>query len=297
MAIAGWAFVATVLVEPIFLRFLVRRRILAVPNERTSHDQVTPRGGGFVVVAAFVVVVGVLSKPTPGLWTTLLSVSLFGLLGGLDDVFVLTAKFRLVGQIVLAGLTAVLLASELLETAWSSIGFVVFGVLWIIFFVNAFNFMDGINGISIAQTAGFSISLLLLQRMRGISVGAFGAGLFGAVLGFAPFNFRNRGRALVFLGDSGSYGLGAALSVIPLIVLAQVGPIGLIAFAPLALYGADVLWTLLSRFRRGERLMEAHRSHLYQRLTAPPKDLSHVTVSLLLLVGSTFLGLVPLMFL
>src|ERR1017187_7183017 len=135
--------------------------------------------------------------------------------------------------------------------------------IWIAGFVNAFNFMDGVNGISGAHAAlgGAAYACLGVWRPDLFLVAGGGALAAGA-LAFLPWNAV---RARVFLGDVGSYGLGAALAV--LAACAVMGGIPVeAAVGPHALYLADTAWTLQRRIRSGERFFEAHRTHTYQQL-------------------------------
>jgi len=135
--------------------------------------------------------------------------------------------------------------------------------LWLISFVNAFNFMDGINGISGTHALIGGAFYALLGAWRGdVLVLAMGAAIAASGLGFLPWN---AGRARIFLGDVGSYGLGAGLALLAVYSLIH-GIAPEAALAPLALYLADTGWTLLGRIRSGENWLEPHRQHAYQRL-------------------------------
>jgi UDP-N-acetylmuramyl pentapeptide phosphotransferase/UDP-N-acetylglucosamine-1-phosphate transferase len=145
---------------------------------------------------------------------------------------------------------------------------VVFGagvLVWIVAYVNAFNFMDGINGLSAAEGALAGAAWCFLGLWQDVpALVAAGAILAGASLGFAPFNFPN---ARVFSGDSGSYFVGAWMAVTVVIGLrAGLAPEALLF--PLAISLADTSTTIARRLRRGERWYEAHRQHAYQRLCA-----------------------------
>ena len=129
-------------------------------------------------------------------------------------------------------------------------------------FVNAFNFMDGVNGISGAHAviAGVAYACFGQWRQDPFLV-AMGLAVAVGALAFLPWNAV---RARVFLGDVGSYALGAALAVLAVTaVIHGVPPEA--ALGPLALYLADTAWTLQRRVRAGERWTEAHRTHTYQR--------------------------------
>jgi UDP-N-acetylmuramyl pentapeptide phosphotransferase/UDP-N-acetylglucosamine-1-phosphate transferase len=134
--------------------------------------------------------------------------------------------------------------------------------VWLMGFVNAFNFMDGVNGISGAHAviAGVAYACFGQWRQDPFLV-AMGLAVAVGALAFLPWNAV---RARVFLGDVGSYALGAALAVLAVTAVVQGVPPEA-ALGPLALYLADTAWTLQRRVRTGERWTEAHRTHTYQR--------------------------------
>src|SRR6202012_2791780 len=129
-------------------------------------------------------------------------------------------------------------------------------------FVNAFNFMDGVNGIAGAHAliGGLSHACVAGWRDDGFGV-ASGLALAAGAVAFLPWNAV---RARVFLGDVGSYSIGAALAVLAVRLVLLGVPAEAVA-GPVALYLADVAWTLQRRIRSGERVLEAHRTHVYQR--------------------------------
>jgi UDP-N-acetylmuramyl pentapeptide phosphotransferase/UDP-N-acetylglucosamine-1-phosphate transferase len=129
-------------------------------------------------------------------------------------------------------------------------------------FVNAFNFMDGVNGISGAHAVigGVAYACFGQWRQDPFPV-AMGLAVAAGALAFLPWNAV---RARVFLGDVGSYALGAALAVLAVIAMIDGLPAEA-ALGPLALYLADTAWTLQRRVRAGERWTQGHRTHTYQR--------------------------------
>ncbi len=134
--------------------------------------------------------------------------------------------------------------------------------VWITGFVNAFNFMDGVNGISGAHAliAGVAYACYAEWGQHPFLLAASLAVAVGALM-FLPWN---AGRARVFLGDVGSYSLGAALAVLATDAVLRGVPVEAV-LGPLALYLADTAWTLQRRIRAGERWLQAHRTHVYQQ--------------------------------
>ena len=157
---------------------------------------------------------------------------------------------------------SVLLVSGLAEPIAVLVALVALGAIWITGFVNVFNFMDGVNGISGAHAliAGTVYAWLGWWQHDGFLVPAGAAVAVGA-LAFLPWN---AGQAQVFLGDAGSYALGAALAIAGRL-RARRGCPRRGASGPLVLYLADTAWTLQRRIRAGERWLEPHRTHVYQR--------------------------------
>jgi UDP-N-acetylmuramyl pentapeptide phosphotransferase/UDP-N-acetylglucosamine-1-phosphate transferase len=176
----------------------------------------------------------------------------------------LTVRGRLAGQVYGAFMVAVLLVSGLAAPAPVLGLLVLLCTAWITGFVNAFNFMDGVNGISGAHAlvGGTVFALLGWLRPDGFLLPA-GAALAASALAFLPWN---AGRARVFLGDVGSYALGAALATLAAYAVVQGVPPEAAA-GPLTLYLADTGWTLLRRIRAGEPVLRPHRTHTYQRWT------------------------------
>jgi UDP-N-acetylmuramyl pentapeptide phosphotransferase/UDP-N-acetylglucosamine-1-phosphate transferase len=134
----------------------------------------------------------------------------------------------------------------------------------IVAYVNAFNFMDGVNGISGLQ----AVVVGLLLAVSGGQVGAShvqlgGVAIAGAAIGFLPFNAP---RARCFLGDIGSYFIGSWIAIVCIVAFDQ-GVDAVAIGCMMAIYASDTAWTLVRRVRRGERWWTSHREHVYQRLT------------------------------
>jgi UDP-GlcNAc:undecaprenyl-phosphate/decaprenyl-phosphate GlcNAc-1-phosphate transferase len=266
-AVACGAFVTVA--EPVTIRLLRRAAAIDVPNGRSSHSVPTPRGGGLpmavgVAAAALLVQVqGTVVQRSVAVGFAAAVVA-FAAIGFADDLTGLPAGWRLVLQgLASLAIGAVLASRSGLPPALSAAVTAVIAV-WLIGFVNAFNFMDGVNGISgahalIAGAAYACLGWWLPDPFLAVAGAAVAAG----ALAFLPWN---AGRARVFLGDVGSYGLGAALAVLAAYCVVARGIPLEAALAPLALYLTDTGWTLQRRIRSGAPVFQAHRTHTYQQL-------------------------------
>jgi len=199
----------------------------------------------------------------------------FGVIGLADDLWGIAVLARFGLQLASAvPVLAILFPGSGGSGLWSlALAAAILG--WIVSYVNAFNFMDGIDGLSVAQVviAGSAWALIGLdQDVNAIVAG--GLILVAVALGFAPFNFP---RAHVFLGDVGSYGLGALLAALAVVgVQAGIAPEAMLA--PLAIYLADAGSTLALRAWRREKWYLPHCNHVYQRLVR--QGWSHVRTTL-----------------
>ena len=265
-------FVASALVSVVLiwlLHPLLKRHALAHPNVRSSHKTPTPQGGGIAVIAATVgVVVACVLFGVPGLggqalWLVLAATVFIALVGAVDDLRPIAVMPRLILQVVGVAIVLAALPVDLrvvpllpygLERALLGLA-----ILW---FVNLVNFMDGIDWMTVAEVAPLTSGLVLFGLMAALSRDAtiVALALCGAVIGFAPVN---RPVARLFLGDVGSLPIGLLLGWL-LVVLAGTGHFAAALLLPLY-YLADATITLLRRLANGEPILQAHRSHFYQR--------------------------------
>lgn len=271
-------------------RWLLARAILDLPNDRSSHDRPTPRGGGMAViavvlaggVAAILLTRGSYDADLHGLAQNgPLVLLLTAILAGLswwDDRQGLPAgpRFLAQGVICAAGLLALPVAGATFQgllPVWADLALTWLVWLW---FVNLYNFMDGIDGITGLETLTIAGGTVLLAALGATLLGPdFVAGPFlaegprlllmlgtiaGAALGFLAWN---RPPAQIFLGDSGSVPLGFLLGWV-LLLLAGNGFWAAALILPLY-HLADASLTLGLRLLRGERIWQAHRQHFYQQ--------------------------------
>jgi UDP-N-acetylmuramyl pentapeptide phosphotransferase/UDP-N-acetylglucosamine-1-phosphate transferase len=271
---------------------LRRRELLDHPNERSSHRVPTPRGGGIAVTGSALLAWIVLyqnGRVALGIVAIAFAAGLLAIVSWLDDLRGLSPGLRLLAQAaaVTIGVLALPEARNPLE-AWLHpvVYFPAVGLIWI-WWINLFNFMDGIDGLAAGEAAAIGGGLLLFASIgNGVDPAAalLAAGIIGASIGFLLWNWSP---ARIFLGDVGSVPLGY-LSGFLLLDLATRGRWKIALILPLY-FLADATITLLRRLLRGERIWHAHRQHYYQR--AVRKGLGHaavverVIVTDLLLIG------------
>ncbi|WP_209560546.1 UDP-phosphate glycosyltransferase [Frigoribacterium sp. PvP032] len=261
-------------VRPLLTRFTV----IDLPSARSSHVRPVLRGAGVAVAAALVA--GLLvtlatggAGGTGGSFTFLVltTVILTAGLGFAEDAHGVPIGGRLIAQLLIGGLVGgwlVLLSGQVL--------FLPIAVIVVPVLVNVANFMDGVDNLSGMVLVAFGVAHVILAAMTDAApdtLAAAGAVAAAAGLGFLPWN---NGHHKMFLGDSGSYLIGGAMSVITLGALAAGAPL-LAVLGPVAVYLADTAYTLLSRVLRGERWHESHRQHRYHLL----EDLgwSHISIA------------------
>jgi UDP-N-acetylmuramyl pentapeptide phosphotransferase/UDP-N-acetylglucosamine-1-phosphate transferase len=254
-----------------------------VPSERSSHSTPTPRGGGIGIWVASLVVGFFVLKDVP----FTMAAGVVGILGLVEDRFSLTSHLRLVIQFIVSStavLMVVLYSDTLLTTS------LVLFPLWVLFVVgttNFYNFMDGINGIAgLTGIVGFGlVAFFSFFIADNVTIAFMSIALSCACLGFLPLNFP---RAKVFMGDVGSLLLGFMFAVF-VVRLSTDLRVFLCLIMFLFTFYADALVTIFYRWRRGENLMEAHRSHLYQHLCNtlgfPHWKISIVYMSIQLVIG------------
>ncbi|MGV6825488.1 MAG: glycosyltransferase family 4 protein [bacterium] len=257
----------------LFLRPGSRFHVLDHPNQRSLHEQPTPRSGGIAfligLIAGWSMLLLLLGQSGPWLWMLAGAVAM-GCVGWLDDRHDLSARSRFLVQFVVAA--SVLLAgwgelpitlptTNLIVGGWLFQGLLLIAIVWMI---NLYNFMDGMDGNAGGMAViGFGGYCLLGWLAGDMVFAGLNAVIVAAAAGFLVWNFPP---ARIFMGDSGSLVLGfLAAAMACWGVHEQLFTI----WAPLLLFSpfiVDASFTLLRRLLRGEKVWEAHREHLYQRL-------------------------------
>ena len=278
------------------LRLLRSRGVLDIPNERSSHSSPTPRGGGIALVSVLLAVWFVFwlydagDAAAPHLWIILVAGAALALLSWVDDVRGgLPAILRLGAQAIAvgAGLFALPVGGAVFQGALPPVlDLALSGLIWL-WFLNLFNFMDGIDGIAGSQTASAGLGLFALAVIcpAAAGLGAYGLALAAVALGFLPWNWQP---ARIFLGDVGSVPLGFAIGWL-LLSLATFG-LWQAALLLVLYFVADASFTLVRRLIRGERIWRAHHQHYYQVAVADGRSHAHV-VSVVTAVNLLLAGL------
>lgn len=271
-----WWFIPVIAGVSLFLtavlrRYALSRSLMDIPNERSSHSISTPRGGGVAIVVAFLMALTML-------WAIgLLSLAHFfgiagagafvALIGFLDDHGHIAARWRLLGHFFgaawvllwVGGLPAIVVFGVHLELSWFGYLLALFYLVWML---NLYNFMDGIDGIASVEAICACLGACLLYWLAGLDGLIWEPLLLAAsVSGFLYWNFPH---ARIFMGDAGSGFLGIALGGLSL-QAASVSESMLWAWLILlGVFIVDATFTLFRRLFRGDKVYEAHRSHAYQ---------------------------------
>lgn len=283
VAAAGLTVVATRKV----LAYLRRRQILDHPNERSSHVLPTPRGGGLATTPVLAVLFAALGWRFGGVEGIALGGGALALmaLSWWDDRHTLPVLPRFAAHAALIALAVLCVPEDRLVfqgvlPLWADRVLAVLGWLW---FVNLYNFMDGIDGITGVETLSLGVGLAAVAVLAGLpGLAPYGGVAAGVAVGFLCFNWHP---AKLFLGDSGSVPFGFVLGGL-LVLLAAHGQLAAALILP-AYYLADATITLVRRALNGEKVWQAHRKHFYQRAVQGGRR--HDQVALAIAVGNLLL--------
>jgi Fuc2NAc and GlcNAc transferase len=285
-------FLSAGLLTPLLTTWAHRNNLLDIPNDRSSHVVATPRIGGVAMLASVLAGVAVFETFGPGLGhqarVVLAGAMAVAVLGVLDDFWQLSAPPRLLVQTAVAAvIVSAVGPAQILWVGSDTFAASCLTVFWIVGLTNAYNFMDGIDGIAGAQALVAGVSWTAVALVAGSpEIAALGLILAGASGGFLLHNWHP---AKVFMGDGGSGFLGFLFASLPLLTPRD--------HASFLWYSVLLVWpflfdtgfTVLRRIRRSENLLSPHRSHLYQRLVLTGRSHAYVT---LVYAGLALLGTV-----
>jgi UDP-N-acetylmuramyl pentapeptide phosphotransferase/UDP-N-acetylglucosamine-1-phosphate transferase len=258
-------------------RWLLARGILDKPNQRSSHRTPTPRGGGIALLGVLLPAWG---ATEPGLLPILALGLALAAVGWWDDLKGLAPWPRLAAQAVAVGFGLWHLAPVTGGVLPPILDYALAGVAWL-WFINLFNFMDGIDGIAGVESLSIALGLTVIARWFGGfgDLPALAVALAGASLGFLFWNWHP---AKLFLGDVGSQALGFLIGFLLLRTAGQ-GAWAAALILPL-FFLVDATWTLARRQAAGENIFAAHAQHIYQR--ALGAGMSHDQVARALLIAN-----------
>lgn len=252
-------------------RYALARSLLDIPNARSSHNLPTPRGGGVAIVLSFLLALAIIVGERAQVWPSVLGLGgagvIIAVLGFLDDHGHIAARWRLLGHFSasiwglywLGGLPPFELFGATFDLGWAGHVLTLFYLVWML---NLYNFMDGIDGIASIEAICVCLGACLIYALSGHE-GLIAPPLLlaAAVAGFLFWNFPP---ARIFMGDAGSGFLGIILALLSL-QAAWAEPSLLWSWLILlGVFIVDATTTLLRRLIRGEKVYEAHRSHAYQ---------------------------------
>lgn len=253
--------------ELLYFKIADRFNIIDRPNMRSSHTSITLRGGGVVFLFGAWGYAAFFGVTYPWFLTGL---TLVGIVSFVDDVHSLPDSVRLVVQF--AAMFLMFYQFGILN--WNDWWIVCIALIVCVGITNAYNFMDGINGITGAYSLAVMLPLLYLNESVGFIAMPFLVVITLSILVFLFFNFRQKAKC--FAGDVGSIGMAFIVVFALGLLMLQTRDFSFIVF--LAVYGVDAVLTIVHRIMLHENLGEAHRKHAYQLMANELKQ-SHLKVS------------------
>ncbi len=257
------------ILELLYFKIADHYNIIDKPNHRSSHSNVTIRGGGVIFSLAALLFFIVFEFQYPFFIVGLLLISVISFV---DDVVTLNNKIRLGIHLLSVGLLFVEWGLFELDWYWIPLA-----AILVVGTINAYNFMDGINGI----TGGYSLATIATLFYINEQIISFTSSDLLIVVGISllVFNFFNfRKVATCFAGDVGSVSIAFIIVFFIGHLILTTG--NFVYILLLLIYGLDAVFTIIFRLLRKENIFEAHRSHFYQYL-ANQKKWSHLAISLL----------------
>jgi Fuc2NAc and GlcNAc transferase len=285
LILGGAILVLTLLMTYLIRVYAIKFRILDIPNERSSHKSPTPRGGGLAIVISWFIGISILfsiGAIENKLYFALMSGIILAIVSFLDDLYTLKPIIRLLIQLITAvlafaflkGINPVNLPGFSFETKIVLYPLSIIGIVW---FVNLYNFLDGIDGYASLEAIVMAFLMYLLSDNIACLI------ILSATIGFLFWNWP---KAKIFMGDIGSTQLGFILVILG-IYFHNTTDFSIVHWLILSsLFWFDATLTLFRRIRNRENLAEAHKKHVYQR--AVQSGFSHQQT----IVFSLFLNLV-----
>ena len=299
------AAVAAILLTPLVKRLAFRIGAVDAPNYRKVHARIMPRLGGLAIFGAFLIGIAVF-RPESGnseqLLAIILGATVIVITGVLDDMYEITAKAKMLGQLVAAGIIVFYggIQIDFINLPFADEGTLAFGILsipftilWIVGITNAINLIDGLDGLA----AGVStIALLTLAAMAFIMGNGFvlavAAILAASAFGFLFYNFHP---AKIFMGDTGALFLGFMIAVLSLLGFKSITLVSFII--PVIMLGvpiSDTFFAIVRRLRMKKKWSDPDKSHLHHRLL--DLGFSHRQTVLIIYAIAMLFGLCAIIF-
>ena len=301
--IAIWLLYATVICVSFFLtrvlrRYALVRSLIDIPSDRSSHSMPTPRGGGVAIVLSFLLALPIFALSGILEWTGVYSFLGTGawvaMVGFLDDHRHIAARWRLLahflaatwGVLFLGGLVPISLFGMSIDLGWTGHILAVFYLVWML---NLYNFMDGIDGIAGAEALCTCLGACLIYWLAGYDSLIWAPLLL--VMAVSGFLYWNYPPARIFMGDAGSGFLGVTLGMLSLQAAWSAPRLLWVWLILLGVFIVDATFTLMRRLFRGDKVYEAHRSHAYQFAS---RQLGHHLPVTLAVIGINLVWLLPI---
>lgn len=292
-------FIASVLLTPLVKKFAIYIGATDKPNARKVHQKIMPRLGGLAIYLSFIIGYAILRPSDDSALPIIIGSFIIIITGVFDDRFELSAKVKLLGQLLAAGVV-VLGGIQIDFINIPFFGQVDFGylsipitIIWIVAITNAINLIDGLDGLAAGVS---SIALITISGMAilmgNVFVTSVGLILLGSTLGFLVYNFHP---AKIFMGDTGALFLGFMISVLSLLGFKNITMLTLIV--PIIILGvpiSDTFFAIIRRFVNKQPLSAPDKSHLHHCLLRA--GFSHKQTVLIIYGIAAMFGLAALIF-
>ena len=273
--------------EMVYFKIADKCNIIDKPNERSSHNTLVIRGGGIIFLLSAWIWSAFFGFAYPWL---LVGLTIIAGISFVDDIHSLPDSVRLVAQFT----AMFLMFADFGILNWQSWWIIILALIVCVGIINAYNFMDGINGITSGYSLAVLIPLIILNNSMHFIDMSYLIVTASACVVFSYFNFRPKGKAKCFAGDVGSIGM-AFMILFPLgKLILQTGDFTYIIL--LVVYGVDTILTICHRILLHENLGQAHRKHAYQLMANELKipheivSLSYMAIQLIVSLGLIYIS-------
>lgn len=268
------AMVAAILLTPLVKRLAFRIGAVDAPNYRKVHARIMPRLGGLAIFGAFLIGIAVLRPDNQYMLAIILGATVIVITGVLDDMYEISAKAKMLGQLVAAGIIVFYggIQIDFINLPFADEGTLAFGILsipftiiWIVGITNAINLIDGLDGLAAGVSTIALITLAAMAFIMGdVFVLAVAAILAASAFGFLFYNFHP---AKIFMGDTGALFLGFMIAVLSLLGFKSITLVSFII--PVIMLGvpiSDTFFAIVRRLRMKKKWSDPDKSHLHHRL-------------------------------